>query len=159
MDMVNAYPAKWLKNQDLTPFGDDETTQCAKFVIDSVDWEDMQDGTRKPGMTFSKCSIADLSDKIFILNKTNNNSLIEKYGRDSEDWRGKVVEIFVTRTTFSGKTVDCLRVRFPKGPAKTANSAATEGRASVLADTNHSGLKARRASDTAIGELDDVVPW
>ena len=54
-----------------------------------------------------------------ILNKTNLRNLEESYGStETEDWVGQRVKIVVEETTFSGKTVDCIRVYGP--PAKPA---------------------------------------
>ena len=52
-----------------------------------------------------------------VLNKTNGQILAEEFGDDSEDWLGKVVEIYPDKTTFAGKLVSCLRLRAPTPPS------------------------------------------
>lgn len=46
----------------------------------------------------------------WFLNETNKNTLIEKHGKESDDWIGKAITIQLEKTDYKGKTVDCLRV-------------------------------------------------
>jgi hypothetical protein len=42
---------------------------------------------------------------------------------DSNDWPGHMAELYITTTTFGGKTVPCIRVRKPGAPAKKPKKA------------------------------------
>jgi hypothetical protein len=44
---------------------------------------------------------------------------------NSDDWKGTIVELFITTTTFGGDTVPCIRVRKPGAPAKKPKKAST----------------------------------
>ena len=60
-------------------------------------------------------AILDLSSKdedfSFVLNVINTNSLIDRFGVDSESWLGESVVISLDKTEMQGKKVDCLRVK------------------------------------------------
>jgi hypothetical protein len=45
------------------------------------------------------------------LNATNTKTLARAYGRDSRDWQGKVVELFIGQTKFKGAMQDSILVR------------------------------------------------
>ncbi|KKM26806.1 hypothetical protein LCGC14_1581040 [marine sediment metagenome] len=48
------------------------------------------------------------------LNATNWGTIAQLTGRDNDNlWKGYQIEIFKTQTQFSGKMVDCARVRAP----------------------------------------------
>src|SRR5882672_6373061 len=55
--------------------------------------------------------------KKFVLNKTNSGTIADIYGTKAEDWVGKKVTLYPTRTQCGRNTVDCIRVRDtrPKG--------------------------------------------
>lgn len=67
----------------------------------------------KPVLTFRE------TPKKLICNKTNAGSIAEMYGRDAENWVGKRVTFYPTKTTCGRETVDCVRVR-EKKPAASA---------------------------------------
>jgi hypothetical protein len=56
-------------------------------------------------------------DQTLVLNKTNTNVVIDLYGGETDDWIGRVVEVYPTRVDFGGKQVDALRLRPPVAPA------------------------------------------
>ena len=49
-------------------------------------------------------------EKRLGLNVTNAKSIADKFGDDTDDWAGKEVKIYPTKTDFGGKTVDCIRI-------------------------------------------------
>lgn len=55
--------------------------------------------------------------KPLALNATNCKTIAAMYGNNTDDWIGKRITIYPTTTEFSGKTVDCIRVRpgVPRG--------------------------------------------
>ena len=50
-------------------------------------------------------------EKGLVLNKTNANIIASHYGDDETKWIDKEIIVYPDKTTFSGKIVDCLRVR------------------------------------------------
>lgn len=51
------------------------------------------------------------AEKKLALNKTNAKAIIALYGPNTEDWPGKKVVLFKSRTQMGGEEVDCIRVR------------------------------------------------
>lgn len=67
-----------------------------------------------------ECTVARLhNEKPFILNRTNSKSIAKLYGPYIEDWAGKDITLFATKTKVGGEVVECLRVR----PAVTPRTA------------------------------------
>jgi hypothetical protein len=59
-----------------------------------------------------ECTIATLQDqKPLILNRTNSKSIARLYGPYIEDWSGKDITLFATKTKVAKEVVECLRVR------------------------------------------------
>ena len=54
-----------------------------------------------------------------LLNKTNFEVIATAYGRQSPGWIGRQLEVFPDTTSFSGRTVACVRVRIPRATAPT----------------------------------------
>lgn len=67
--------------------------------------------------------------KPMVLNATNAKTIAAIYGTNTDEWVGKPIAIYATKTTFAGEEVDCIRVR-PTPPAprtkKNAPPAAPE---------------------------------
>lgn len=53
-------------------------------------------------------------------NATNCKTLKQLYGKMTEDWVGKEIEVYPTITQFgSDKDVDCIRMRAPRGAQRS----------------------------------------
>lgn len=63
----------------------------------------------KPVLTFEG------KEKTLVLNKTNARCIEAAYGDELDDWIGKPIIMFPTKTDFGGDMVDCIRVRIPAG--------------------------------------------
>ncbi len=100
MDMRDAFPGSNLKAEDLKKHG----RKGLVVTINTVEMVDLNDGSRKPLMSFTD------EDKTMFLNKTNTNTLIELYGPESDEWHGKQITLIADKTDFQGKRVDCIRV-------------------------------------------------
>lgn len=61
---------------------------------------------------------------------TNGKTIATLYGNRTEDWVGKRITIYPTKTTFGGAEVECIRVRpvVPKGNGTAPKSAEPEPR-------------------------------
>lgn len=79
------------------------------LTIASVKFEQLrrQGGGKelKPILRFER------TQKALVLNKTNASSIADMYGTAAEDWIGKTVTFYPTRTRCGANVVDCIRVR------------------------------------------------
>jgi len=59
--------------------------------------------------------------KSLPLNATNFDAVCDATGcPDTEDWPGQQIELYPTKTTMGGKTVDCIRIRPLSGSRRAA---------------------------------------
>lgn len=71
-----------------------------------------------------ECTVARMVDeKPMILNRTNSKSIARLYGPYIEDWAGKEITLFATKTKVAKEVVECLRIR----PAVTPTQASKPG--------------------------------
>jgi hypothetical protein len=49
-------------------------------------------------------------EKRLGLNATNARAIAEQLGDDTDQWPGKEIKIFPTKTDFGGEMVDCIRI-------------------------------------------------
>ena len=98
------YPSKYLSKDDL------EKPEI--FTIDTVTMEEVQneDGKdEKPILYFT-----DDGSKPLILNKTNAETLAAEFGQESDEWTGRVIELYVDPNIRFGKQrIGGIRVRTP----------------------------------------------
>jgi hypothetical protein len=102
-----AFPSKYLTASDLPPRG-------KKFKIAKLQLERVGLDQKEKYVLFFRSE-----DKQQILNITNWDAIAEFCGADSDTWTGKHIVLYPDKTTFGGKTVDCIRVRRPKPPQAT----------------------------------------
>jgi hypothetical protein len=105
MKVSKMFPSKYLSKDDL------ETPEV--FTIDSVEMDDVQ---TEDGKTEEKPIIyfTDDGSKPLILNRTNAEYLAESFGQDSEEWGGKVIELYIDPSvSFGKKRIGGIRVRTP----------------------------------------------
>lgn len=105
------FPSKYLGGADLR--ADDGSYRTFKLTILDVGMENVEEGSPdKPVMKFQG------ADKGMILNSTNWAICEMAYGEDSDDWRGKKVEVYFDQTvTFKGKVTGGVRMRTPQAVA------------------------------------------
>lgn len=104
MDILAAYPTKYLKAADLS--GGPRLATVKSITIEKLGDE------QKPVLYFQEGS------KGVVLNKTNSTILANSLGRDTDSWLGKQIELHVEPTQFQGRIVDSIRVRMPAAPAQ-----------------------------------------
>lgn len=108
MNINDAFPSEYLKAADLT--------KATVFTIASVTIETLGED-KKPVLHFKG------TDKALALNKTNAAIICEVLGtEETEDWVGKRISIYPTKTEYQGKRVPCLRVS-DQAPGKAAPKA------------------------------------
>lgn len=104
MNINQAFPSKFLKASDLN----DEThvLKIADVKVEQVG----QNQDTKPVAYFEG------KKKGLVLNKTNSRKIASIAGSpETEDWVGVEIAIFPTETEFGGESVECIRVKPPKG--------------------------------------------
>lgn len=103
MNMSEAFPSKYLKAADFP----NET----RLTMNHVQMEILGQGDdqeSKPVLYFKD------REKGLVLNKTNNNTIVEQYGDDSDDWRDQPLILFKIMTNDpNGKSVPGIRCRVP----------------------------------------------
>jgi len=55
------------------------------------------------------------TEKSFVMNKTNCQTVATMYGDDTDEWIGQRITVFSTWVDFQGRQVEAIRVR-PKPP-------------------------------------------
>lgn len=105
MKMDLMFPSKYLRAIDLDG---ERLITIADVVMDELV---MRGGKReeKPVIHLKG------DDKMFVLNKTNAETIASLYGGESDDWRGKDLVLFPTDVTFGRERVLAIRVRAPGG--------------------------------------------
>lgn len=98
MDINQAFPSKYLKASDL------KGNECT-VTMERVEMAEFDDGEPKPAIHFKG------TNKAFVLNKTNANTIVDIYGPNTENWAGKPITLFPTYTDFQGRQVACVRVK------------------------------------------------
>ena len=97
-----AFPSKYWKASDLPPRG-------KKFKIAKLQLERVGPDQQEKYALFFKGE-----DKQLILNVTNWDAIAEFGGANSDSWTNKNIVLYPDKTTFGGKTVDCIRIRQPQ---------------------------------------------
>lgn len=103
VDEIYQSDSKWLAAPDLKG-------REIKLTIDYAKVEEVGDNHKL--VTYFKGK-----EKGLALNKTNARMIADSYGRDSDDWPGKEIVLYPTKTEFQGRLVDCIRVRIPTAQA------------------------------------------
>ena len=107
-----AFPSKWLKSADVPPTGVDVT--IVKVEQEEVDYGD------GPKLA-TNVTLAEMP-KPLGLNATNWDSIESLHGKDSDEWIGKKVRLYSTKTRNpSGATVPCIRIMPAVGGSAVAD--------------------------------------
>jgi hypothetical protein len=151
MDIRTAFPSANLKAADLQG-------EAIKFKIKTVTMEDVG-SDRKPVAYFlddgrygDLLRSSDGKERGLVLNKTNGEAIAADFGWNTDNWTGKVIELFPAKTQFNGQMVDAIRVRVPKQKPATA-SVAPNARARAEAAPPTPPVTAYE------DELDDEIPF
>ena len=141
--MVNIneeFPSKYLKSADLQG-------HAVKVTIKDVQSAPIGND-RKLIMYFTG------KDKGMVLNKTNARTIGDIFGDDTDDWRGKAVELFAMKVDFQGRMVDGLRVRVLPAARQSASIAPNARDRGMATQAPHAELDERQRQ-----ELDDEIPF
>lgn len=120
MDIRTAF-GSYLKAADIDSAGGSMRLRIKSFKMETLKGNDGEEEV-KPVVAFQG------ADKALILNKTNANRIAAVHGWETDDWIGKVIELYVENVEAFGKMQDAIRVRVPKpaAPAKPAPRRQTE---------------------------------
>jgi hypothetical protein len=144
MHLDEMYPSNTLKASDLST-GDKTAT------ISHVAMEKLGDDT-KPVVYFHN------TEKRLVLNKTNARTIADIHGPDTDAWAGKQITLGHAWTDYSGKQVECIRVRpqiVTQAPAAQAAQAPMQQADATTAMPPQGGAPAAPGS----GGLNDEVPF
>jgi hypothetical protein len=106
------FPSKYMKPEDLDRAG--MTLTIARCELEKLK---SRDGTEQKKLVLYFLE----TEKALPLNRTNFDACAEICGSDeTNDWVGRQIELFPTKTPMGGQVVACIRVRRPskKPPAK-----------------------------------------
>jgi hypothetical protein len=97
----------------------DDFPQPATLIIAGVSMEDVR---RPGGTTAMKPIIYFTAGKPMVLNKTNGAVIAKLYGRNTDAWAGKPIELYADPgIKMAGEVVGGIRVRAPKAAPKGTN--------------------------------------
>jgi hypothetical protein len=95
-----------------------EPGSCMAARITAVDSREFEEG--KKGVLFLDV----FNDRGLVLNQTNLKTLMDAFGRNSENWLGQDVVVNRTLADFKGKPVPAIRLEAVRRPAVTAPAVA-----------------------------------
>lgn len=112
MNINQAFPSKYLKASDLNDAS--VTVKISDVKIEQVG----QNKDTKPVAYFHG------KTKGLVLNKTNSRKIAAIAGSpETEDWVDTEIVIYPTETEFGGESVECIRVKAPKGSRQVERDA------------------------------------
>jgi hypothetical protein len=100
MRISSAFPSKYLKAADLDG-------RTVTVTMDRVVMEDIGagNGDQKPVLYFQG------TNKGLVLNVTNGNIIAEKFGDETNSWKGEKIILYEAMVEFKGKMGPAIRVR------------------------------------------------
>lgn len=131
-DIDKIFPSRYLKAADLD--GREITVTIKDVKLENVG----QTKDSRPVLYFRG------TNKGLVLNVTNSKRIATMVGsKDTDDWEGHRIILYPTETEFQGDTVDCIRVKAPKGV--TGNGAKP-------------AVKKAKKTKPVVEEPDDPIP-
>ncbi len=99
MNIDSAFPSRYLKAGDLG--GKTVRLKITGMSIEAVGKEK----ENRPVLSFNG------TEKTLVLNKTNANTITTLYGRETDNWIGKDIDLYAAQVEFQGQIGPALRVR------------------------------------------------
>ena len=100
MNLDEVFPGKWIRARHLR--GKKKT-----LTITGAQLEKFNDGDPVVALSFEQTSMK------FGCNATNRNTCRDSFGPITDDWVGKKITLYPTKTDYQGKIVDCVRIEIP----------------------------------------------
>ena len=142
MNIDDIFPSKYLKAADLQG-------KSYTMTISSIDFEDFNEGERKPIIYFRE------AEKGMVLNKTNAYSISAIYGSDTDAWMGQSIEVFSMKVNFQGEMKDALRVKAPTVQGTPKQNTYQAAQQAGVTQTPAQGFDERNPPPMA----DDEIPF
>ena len=102
MKRDDLFPSKYLRASDL----------AGKSTVVEISSTSVEDLKTMDGKANSKLVVTFKGHKkSLVMNRTNYDAVADLHGEETNDWPGKTIELYPTRTSMGGKTMDCIRVR------------------------------------------------
>jgi hypothetical protein len=101
MDAEAFFPSKWLKAEDI---GDKEPI----LTINTAAGEEFGDGEKKLVLFFDEV------EKGLVLNRTNYEKINEAWGSETDNWKGRKVQLYTALVSYKKKEVKAIRLRIPE---------------------------------------------
>lgn len=142
MNRNDLFPSRFIKASDLQ--GREWPVTISHVAMEQLQ---TQGGKETKGIVYFHAY-----EKQLVLNQVNYNTIAEPYGEDTDNWGGRPIVLYPTRTQFGTKMVDCIRIKIP------ANRPATQppvGPSRPVRDD----LDAANDLLNAAGDADDDVPF
>lgn len=99
MDATEIYSSQWLKAADIKEKKVKVTVAEVKPVV-------VKDNEpRKLELHFSELQ------KSLLLNKTNGTRMMEAFGKETDNWAGKTIELYTIMTNYQGEEVPAIRLK------------------------------------------------
>jgi hypothetical protein len=151
MDIDDAYPSRNINAASLRLHGGSMTSRIVDIDYDRVGTDEER-----------KLILVLEGGKRFILNKTNARSIAGFFGRNTDDWKNKEIELYVTPVDLKGRMVDGVRVRLPQRNQTqvSARSPKFVGKDRVEPEAKLQKSKDSAPDDTSIDEApNDDIPF
>jgi len=75
-----------------------------ELTIEKVETRDLND-TKKLVLSFEG------REELLALNKTNANIMVEKYGKETDGWIKKKVDLMLVKVKYQGSQVDSIQIK------------------------------------------------
>jgi hypothetical protein len=99
------FPSRFLKPDDIPT--DPLTVTISRVEMVNV----IQPSTGQPMQRLSV--FFDELDRPLVCNRTNFDTIAALHGDETDNWRGKAIALFRTKTELGGAERDCIRVQSP----------------------------------------------
>ncbi len=141
MNIDSAFPSRYLKAGDLG--GKTVRLKITGMSIEAVGKEK----ENRPVLSFNG------TEKTLVLNKTNANTITTLYGRETDNWIGKDIDLYAAQVEFQGQIGPALRVRGVANPPQAKTAPAVTGHLNAPPPASESDY------GTLSDELDDSIPF
>ncbi len=140
MDYETLFPGRFIKSADLK--GKD-----VNLVVRGVRAEKIDDKV-KAVVTFEG------TPKEWVLNRTNAEALKLCFGRDTDDWLGKMITIYpaTIKDPFADGDISAIRVRGSPDIVKAMSATVQRGRKTIKVSVVPTGTKAQRPPSNGNGK-------
>jgi hypothetical protein len=105
MKMSDVFTSKYMKASDLN--GSEQVMKIAGCYMEEVG----ADKDEKPVLYFEN------QQKGLVLNRTNSDRLVHRYGDDTAKWEGGHVRVYSELVSYQGKQIEGIRLQPTKAPA------------------------------------------